>query len=242
MRPDEGETHDGLRVGIAGAGFIGAVHARAARLARARLVGVAASTLEGAESAARRLGAERAFPSAEALVESPDVDVVHVCTPNHLHLPLAEAALAAGKHVICEKPLALDLAGAARLTEPPPRRAGRASVPFVYRYYPMVREARERVRSGETGEVRLSTALPAGLAAAPEDDNWRVDAGLGGASRAFADIGSHWCDLAEFVTGHRIACERQLRARLTERRRARGRPRTPSSCSSRPTRARSARP
>ena len=77
----------------------------------ARLVGVAASSPERSERAARRLGAERAFASGEALVESPDVDVVHICTPNHLHLPLAEAALAAGKHVICEKPLAVDVAG-----------------------------------------------------------------------------------------------------------------------------------
>src|SRR4051794_18168565 len=101
---------DELRVGIAGAGFIGTVHARAARIARARLVGVAESSLEHAEISARRLGADRAFASGEALVESPEVDVVHVCTPNHLHLPLAEAALAAGKHVICEKPLAVDVA------------------------------------------------------------------------------------------------------------------------------------
>ncbi|HEX5617624.1 MAG TPA: Gfo/Idh/MocA family oxidoreductase, partial [Solirubrobacteraceae bacterium] len=200
-----------LRVGIAGAGFIGTVHARAARLARARLVGVAASSLEHSEASARRLGADRPFESAEALVESPDVDVVHVCTPNHLHLPLAEAALLAGKHVICEKPLALDLAGAKRLTELAGESGRHAFVPFVYRYHPMVREARERVHSGRTGSVRLvhGSYLQDWLAS-PEADNWRVDAHLGGASRAFADIGSHWCDLAEFVTGHRIV---QLSAR-----------------------------
>jgi predicted dehydrogenase len=197
---------DELRVGIAGAGFIGTVHARAARIARARLVGVAESSLEHGEMSARRLGADRAYASGEALVESPDVDVVHVCTPNHLHLPLAEAALAAGKHIICEKPLAVDVAGARRLTELAAASGRRAFVPFVYRYHPMVREARERVRSGQAGAVRLvhGTYLQDWLAR-PEDDNWRVDAHLGGASRAFADIGSHWCDLAEFVTGHRIA-------------------------------------
>ena len=202
---DTPETEEALRVGIAGAGFIGTVHARAARLARARLVGVADSSLEHSEISARRLGAERAFASAEALVESPDVDVVHVCTPNHLHLPLAEAALAAGKHVICEKPLALDVAGARRLTELAAASGRCALVPFVYRYHPTVREARERVRTGRTGAVRLvhGTYLQDWLLR-PEDDNWRVDADLGGASRAFADIGSHWCDLAEFVTGHRI--------------------------------------
>jgi len=201
MKAEEGE----LRVGIAGAGFIGTVHARAARLARGRLVGVAESSLEHSEVSARRLGADRAFASGEALVESPDVDVVHVCTPNHLHLPLAEAALAAGKHVICEKPLAVDVDGARQLTELAAASGRWAFVPFVYRYHPMVREARERIRTGRTGAVRLvhGSYLQDWLAR-PEDDNWRVDAHLGGASRAFADIGSHWCDLVEFVTAHRI--------------------------------------
>ena len=97
-----------LRIGVAGTGFIGEVHARAARRAGARLVGVAASTPASGEDAAARLGADRAFAEAEALVTSPDVDVVHICTPNHLHAPLATAALAAGKHVVCEKPLAVD--------------------------------------------------------------------------------------------------------------------------------------
>jgi predicted dehydrogenase len=195
-----------LRAAIAGTGFIGAVHARSARLAGGRVVGVTASTPERSERAAEQLGADRAFPTAEALVAADDVDVVHICTPNHLHLPLAEAALAAGKHVICEKPLATDVEGARRLVDAAAGTGRQAAVPFVYRYYPTVREARERVRSGRTGAVRLvhGTYLQDWLVR-PDDDNWRVDAALGGESRAFADIGSHWCDLAEFVTGHRIA-------------------------------------
>ena len=201
-----------LRAAIAGTGFIGAVHARSARLAGARLVGVAASSVETSRQAAEALGAERAFSSAEELIVSPDVDVVHICTPNYLHQPLALAALAAGKHVICEKPLALDAAGAQELVDAAAASGLRAAVPFVYRYYPTVREARERVRGGRTGPVRLlhGCYLQDWLLR-PDDDNWRVDARLGGASRAFADIGSHWCDLAEFVSGQRIA---RLSARL----------------------------
>jgi predicted dehydrogenase len=192
-----------VRVAIAGTGFIGAVHARSARVAGARLVGVAASSPERGLLAAAALGAERSFASAEELVESPDVDVVHICTPNHLHQPLAEAALAAGKHVICEKPLALDDRGAEELAA---AAAGRVTaVPFVYRYYPTVREARERVRNGTSGPLRLiHGGYLQDWLLRPEDDNWRVDEALGGASRAFGDIGSHWCDLAEFVSGHRI--------------------------------------
>jgi predicted dehydrogenase len=196
---------DQLRVGIAGTGFIGAVHARSARLAGARLAGVAAATPALAHEAADALGADRAFPSAEALVEAPGIDVVHICTPNHLHVPLTEAALAAGKHVICEKPLAVDLPGATALTAAAAEAGAGNAVPFVYRFYPTVRELRERVRRGDTGEIRLlhGSYLQDWLLRA-DDYNWRVEPILGGASRAFADIGSHWCDLAEFVSGHRI--------------------------------------
>jgi predicted dehydrogenase len=195
----------GLRVAIAGTGFIGAVHARSARLAGARLVGVAASSPESARRAATALGAEQAFDSAQELAEAPDIDVLHICTPNHLHVPLAEAALAAGKHVILEKPIALDAFGAQRITDAAAEAGRVAAVPFVYRYYPTVREARERVRSAITGPVRLihGSYLQDWLLL-PEDDNWRVEEDLGGASRAFADIGSHWCDLAEFISGQRI--------------------------------------
>jgi predicted dehydrogenase len=195
-----------LRVGIAGAGFIGAVHARSARLAGAAIAGVAASSPHSAEQAAERIGAARAYASAEELVADPDLDVVHICTPNHLHGALAQAALAHGKHVVCEKPLATS-AEEAEALEDAARAAGRtAAVPFVYRYYPTVREARARVAGGEVGAVHLvhGTYLQDWLLSS-EDHNWRVDPSLGGASRAFADIGSHWCDLAEFVTGHRIA-------------------------------------
>src|SRR3954453_3805820 len=140
----------GVRVAIAGTGFIGAVHARSARLAGASLVGVAASSPESARRAAAALGAERAFESADELVAADDVDVVHICTPNHLHVPLAEAALAAGKHVILEKPIAIDALGAQALAEAASESGRIAAVPFVYRYYPCAREARERVRSGES--------------------------------------------------------------------------------------------
>jgi predicted dehydrogenase len=131
---------------------------------------------------------------------------VHVCTPNHLHAPLAEAALHAGKHVVCEKPLATTAAEAERLLEAAQRSGRVATVPFVYRYHPVVFEARARVGAGEIGAVRLLHGgyLQDWLSSA-EDDNWRVDPALSGASRAFADIGSHWCDLMEFVTGQRIA-------------------------------------
>jgi predicted dehydrogenase len=194
-----------LRVGIAGTGFIGGVHARSARLAGAQIAGVSASSPQSAQRAAERLGADRAYATSEELVQSDAVDVVHICTPNHLHAPLAELALAAGKHVVCEKPLALDAAQAGRLVDAAAASGLVAAVPFVYRFYPTVREARELVRTGLTGPLHLLHGhyLQDWLLR-PEDDNWRVEPDLGGASRAFADIGSHWCDLTEFISAHRI--------------------------------------
>jgi predicted dehydrogenase len=192
------------RVGVIGTGFIGEVHARALRRAGTRLVGVAASSPATTDEAVARLGAERGF-GPEELATSPDVDVVHICAPNHVHGPLAQAALAAGKHVVCEKPLATDPSAADELVAAADRAGTVATVPFVYRFYPMVREARARVANGPL-VVRLAhgSYLQDWLST-DRDDNWRVDADLSGPSRAFADIGSHWCDLVEFVTGDRLA-------------------------------------
>jgi len=196
----------GVRAGIIGAGSIGRVHARSARVAGAVIGGVAASTPERSAAAARELGAERGFDTAAELAVADGIDVVHICAPNNLHVPLATAALDAGKHVICEKPLALDSGDAAALVATAQASDRVATVPFVYRYYPTVREARARVGVGALGRLTLISGgyfqdwlLEAG------DHNWRVEAEVGGASRAFADIGSHWCDLLEFVTGERIA-------------------------------------
>ena len=201
-----------MRSAIVGTGFIGTVHARAVRAAGGTVSGVAASTPSRSADAAERLFAGRAA-TAEDLVTADDVDVVHVCTPNHLHVPLVARALAAGKHVICEKPLATDLAGARHLTDLAASAGLVAAVPFVYRFYPTVREARTRIASGGPLHLLHGSYLQDWLSR-PEDGNWRVDASLGGASRAFGDIGVHWCDLVEFASGHRIVrlCARLLRA------------------------------
>jgi predicted dehydrogenase len=194
-----------LHAGFIGGGFMAAVHTRAARAARAEVAGGASSSAERALEAADRLGIGTAFDSVDDLLADPAIDVVHVCTPNSTHASIARAALLAGKHVICEKPLATSSADAAALTDLAAERGLVAVVPFVYRFHPMVREARSRVARGETG--RLLTVQGAYLQdwlAAPRDDDWRVDASLGGPSRAFADIGSHLVDLVEFVTGDRI--------------------------------------
>jgi predicted dehydrogenase len=194
----------GLRVGILGAGFAARVHAHAARLAGAEIVGVVASTPERSAAAAEALGARRGFADAAELIALESLDVVHVCTPNHLHVPSTLAAIGAGKRVICEKPVALDAGGAAELTAAAERAGALVTIPFVYRYYPTVREMRERLRASGAAAFLISGGYLQDWLLSADDYNWRVDAGLGGRSRAFADIGSHWCDLVEFVSGRRI--------------------------------------
>ena len=194
-----------LRVAVIGVGFIGAVHARAARLAGARIVGVAAGSPVAARRAADALGVAKTYSSPADVADDTTVDVVHVCTPNALHEPYAHAAIAAGKHVICEKPLGIDLPEAAALRDQARRAGVVATVPFAYRFHPMVREFRERVRRGDLGPLRLAHgSYLQDWMADPASANWRSDGALGGTSRAFADIGSHWCDLMEFVSGDRI--------------------------------------
>lgn len=203
--PVDSRSEHKLRVGIVGAGFIGTVHARAVQVAGAALMGIADSTPERSSVAAQRLGAERSYDSAEELIEASDVDVVHICTPNNTHAGLAGAALRAGKHVICEKPLATDLDDARALAKLAAQSGRVATVPFVYRFYPMVREVRERIRHDGPGRFPvLHGSYLQDWLAEPGDTNWRVDPVIGGKSRAFADIGVHWCDLLEFTTGHRI--------------------------------------
>jgi predicted dehydrogenase len=201
------------RSGIIGAGFMGSVHARAVRAAGGVLSAVAASSRERAAAMADAMGAGRAADSAAALIESDDVDLVHICTPNDLHASLGQQALAAGKHVICEKPLATSVEAAGDLVDAAASAGVVATVPFIYRFYPSIRAARGRVRRAETGRLHLihGSYLQDWLSAAT-DDNWRVDQTRGGPSRAFADIGIHWADLVEFVSGHRIT---RLCARTT---------------------------
>jgi predicted dehydrogenase len=192
-----------LRAGIIGAGFIGAVHADAVRATGALVARVAASTPERSAAAADRLSALAPAGTGEELIDASDVDVVHICTPNTLHAPLAHRALAAGKPVVCEKPLATTLSDARSLAAVAGERV--ATVPFVYRFYPAVREARARIAAGEAGPLHLlHGAYLQDWQAGGAPAGWRGEIAEGGAYRAFADIGVHWCDLIEFTTGHRI--------------------------------------
>jgi predicted dehydrogenase len=195
-----------LGAGFVGGGFMAAVHSRAARAAGARLIGLASSTAARAREASLTLGVPRAFDDLDALLADDAIDIVHICTPNGLHAEQALAVIGAGKHVVCEKPLATTSADAESMTIAAAEAGVVATVPFVYRFHPLVREARARVTNGEAGRLlSIKGSYLQDWLVDTGDDNWRVDAAAGGASRAFADIGSHLVDLVEFVTGQRIA-------------------------------------
>jgi predicted dehydrogenase len=212
-----------LRAGIIGTGFMGSVHAHAVRAAGGEVSAVAGSSRASGEAAAAGLGARTAAESPEALIGRNDVDVVHICTPNATHADLARKAIAAGKAVVCEKPLATSVEDARELTDLAERAGVVTAVPFVYRFYPAVREARDRILNGEAGRLWLlhGSYLQDWMAGA-EVTNWRVDSKLGGASRAFGDIGVHWCDLMEFTTGHRITRLMARTSRAYEQRETHG--------------------
>ena len=195
-----------VRSAIIGTGFMGDVHARAVRAAGGTVSAVISRSTDQAAAAAERFGAASAYTSLSQALSAGDIDLVHICTPNHTHAALAHEAIAAGIHVICEKPLATTAPDAVELTAAATAAGVVHAIPFAYRFYGPVREARARVLAGAPSDVRLihGSYLQDWLSRA-DDTNWRVDPALGGPSRAFGDIGVHWCDLVEFVTGHRIA-------------------------------------
>ena len=203
-RRDASSAGSRLRVAIVGGGFMAEVHSRAVRAARADLAGIVSSTPERSAAAAERLGIGRSYGSFDELLADDTIDVVHVTTPNALHADQAVAVLASGKDVVCEKPIATSIPDAERMVAA--ARGRTATVPFVYRFHPLVREARARFASGEAGRVlSVNASYLQDWLLGSGDDNWRVDAEQGGRSRAFADIGSHLVDLVEFVSGDRVS-------------------------------------
>lgn len=154
-----------------------------------------------------------------------DADVIHVCATNELHAPLVRSALEAGKHVVCEKPLALDVREATELCRLAERSGRLAVLAYNYRFHPMVIEVAERVRRGDIGEPHdVRGAYLQDWLLSPTAEDWRLDTSRGGESRVVADIGSHWIDLAEVVTGRAVrsvaADVRHLHGRATEDRAA----------------------
>ena len=199
-------THPALSVlnaGVVGMGFIGEVHVRAIRAAGGIVHSVAAASREEAHAAAIKLGVANAL-TVEEMVTHPDIDVIHICTPNVFHAKMVELAIINGKNVICEKPLAVSVQEAEHLVQLAKLHNVVANIPFIYRYYPMIREAKSRIANMREPLNLLHGYYLQDWLSRETTVNWRIDSSLGGPSRAFGDIGVHWCDLLEYVTGHRI--------------------------------------
>lgn len=187
---------------VIGTGFIGTVHVQALRRLGVQLRGVLGSSPERGAERAAAIGVPHAYESLDALLADDSVDVVHVTSPNHAHYPQVKAILAAGKHVICEKPLAMTSAQSAEMVGIARASGKVAAVCYNIRFYPLNQQARGMVEVGEIGDIRfVSGHYHQDWLAKPTDWNWRLQSEMGGALRSVGDIGTHWIDLTSFITG-----------------------------------------
>ncbi|OME87804.1 dehydrogenase [Paenibacillus sp. FSL A5-0031] len=195
-----------IKAGIIGTGFIGPAHIEAVR--RLEFVEVIALAQNGEESArikAEQLGVPLAYGDYKDLLRNPDIEVVHNCTPNHLHNQINREIIEAGKHVLSEKPLAMSSSESAELLALARKHGVVHGVNFNYRQYPMMKQLAEMVKQEEFGRINaVHGSYLQDWLLYETDYNWRLDDKTGGRSRAIADIGSHWCDTVQYVTGKKI--------------------------------------
>jgi predicted dehydrogenase len=191
------------KVAIFGIGFMGRVHTEALRrLGNVEVIGVAGRTAEAARKFADSLGIERSTGNYQDLIADADVSVVHICAPNDLHYAMADAAMRAGKHVLCEKPLASTVADASSMVALAKQKGLANCTLYNVRAYPQVQNMRRMCEAGEFGDIYVvQGTYSQDWLLYDTDWNWRIEQGP---SRTFADIGTHWCDLAEHITGQRI--------------------------------------
>ncbi len=196
----------GIRVAITGTGFMGTVHTESLkRLKGIEVLGIQGSSPEKSKAAAEQLELPKAYAHWEDLVADPEVDAIHICTPNRLHFPQTVDALKAGKHVLCEKPLAMDTNESAELVRLAQKTGLVAGVNYNLRFYPLNVEAKQRVIDGELGSVHsVFGSYQQDWLLKDTDYNWRVLAEEQGGLRAVADIGTHWIDLVQYITGQKV--------------------------------------
>jgi predicted dehydrogenase len=193
--------HD-IRTAVVGAGFIGPVHVEALRRLGVTITGILGVDEKESNSARQKLGLPRAYASIDEVLSDPDVQVVHLAVPNVLHFPLAKKALQAGKHVLVEKPLAMNSKESGELVELARGKKLAAAVCYNVRFYPLNLQARDMVKKGDVGTVfAVNGSYAQDWLYYDTDYNWRVLADQGGELRAISDIGTHWMDLVTSITG-----------------------------------------
>jgi predicted dehydrogenase len=196
-----------IKAAVIGTGFVGRVHVEnIRRQPDVELAAIADQSSELAAQFGEQLGIARAVGNYKELLADPSIQAVHICTPNNTHFAIAKDAIEAGKNVICEKPLAMSANEAAGLVDAAKAKGVVHATSYNLRFYPNVQQMRRMVQTGAAGEVlAVQGTYSQDWLFYATDYNWRLEPEVGGNSRAMADIGSHWCDMVEHVTGMRIA-------------------------------------
>jgi len=195
-----------IKTAVIGAGFMGKTHTEGIRrLGNVEVAGVAAISKEEAEQFGRAMGIERTTDNYMDLISDPEIQAVHICTPNALHAPVAKAAMEAGKAVLCEKPLAMSAAEAREMVAMARERNIVNCVNHNLRYYPVVQHVRRMIEHGDLGEILIvQGTYSQDWLLYDTDYNWRLDSKDNGPLRVLADIGSHWMDMIQHLTGLKI--------------------------------------
>lgn len=194
------------KVALIGGGFIGPVHCEALRRIGVPVLGILEINPEVGRATAERLGIPRVYGSLDELLADGEIGSVHIASPNPAHFEQAKRILESGRHVLCEKPLAItsqETSELAALAAKRPKQA--AGVNYNVRFYPLCHEMRARVASGDIGRLlSITGSYTQDWLLQPTDYNWRVEPDGATNLRAVADIGTHWMDLAQFISGHKI--------------------------------------
>ncbi len=201
------KTMEKIRAGVIGVGKIGRAHIEAVkRLAYADVAAIVVRDETRAKELCGRYDIPKYYTDYAGLLADPDIDVVHNCTPNKAHFAINRDCLLAGKAILSEKPLTTSSRDSAELVGLSRARNVKSAVNFVYRHYSAAQLLRAMIGRGELGEIyAIHGEYLQDWLLFDTDYDWRVEAALGGPSRAMADIGSHWCDLAQFLVGQDIA-------------------------------------
>jgi predicted dehydrogenase len=195
-----------INTAIIGSGFMGAAHLEALRrVPGINIVAIASDDELRARELAEAFGIVNVLIDWKDLLALPDLNAVHNCTPNNLHFEINKAFLENNIHVVSEKPLTLNSRDSKKLVSLAEKKKLVTAINFNYRFYPLIQHAHQMMKSGELGDLYITHGhyLQDWLYY-DTDYNWRLETEISGESRAIADIGSHWCDLIQFVSGQKI--------------------------------------
>lgn len=195
-----------FKIGIIGIGYIGKIHLEElSRVEGVEVVAIADANAKLVKDIGTRYGIKKTYADWKELVNDKDIEVIHNCTPNNFHFEVNQKVIESGKEIFSEKPLSLSSKESGILTKKALGHNTITGIGFCYRYYPVIQEAAYRIKSGEIGDVHTVVGhyLQDWLLY-PTDYSWRLDPKFSGCSNVMGDLGSHWCDLAQFITGSRI--------------------------------------